>query len=105
MSCLGIIQELDLNKIFHPPIQLRIKLAGLIFTFFTHKHLFTSRLVNQNADEIAVKGKNNNVEENPQQLEIHKEWSKKKSFIPMGYSRRKYIRGIILNAQTSLALF
>ena len=29
MSCLGIIQELDLYKIFHPPIQLRIKLDNL----------------------------------------------------------------------------
>jgi ParB-like chromosome segregation protein Spo0J len=26
---LGIIEELDLNKIFHPPIQLRIKLDNL----------------------------------------------------------------------------
>jgi ParB family chromosome partitioning protein len=29
LSCLGIIQELDLYKIFHPPIQLRIKLDNL----------------------------------------------------------------------------
>ena len=29
MSCLGIIQELDLNKISHPPDQLRIKLGNL----------------------------------------------------------------------------
>jgi ParB family transcriptional regulator, chromosome partitioning protein len=29
LSCLGIIEELDLNKIFHPPIQLRIKLDNL----------------------------------------------------------------------------
>ena len=29
LSCLGIIQELDLNKVFHPPIQLRIKLDNL----------------------------------------------------------------------------
>jgi Ca2+:H+ antiporter len=65
---------------------LAVYIAGLIFTFFTHKHLFTSRLVNQDADEIAVKGKNNNVEENPQQLEIHKEWSKKKSFLILGLS-------------------
>jgi Ca2+:H+ antiporter len=65
---------------------LAVYIAGLIFTFFTHKHLFTSRLVNQDADEITVKGKNNNVEENPQQLEIHKEWSKKKSFLILGLS-------------------
>ena len=65
---------------------LAVYIAGLIFTFFTHKHLFTSRLVNQDADEIIVKGKNNNVEENPQQLEIHKEWSKKKSFLILGLS-------------------
>jgi hypothetical protein len=70
----------------------------LIFTFFTHKHLFTSRLVNQGTNEIAVKGKNKGTEENLQQLEIHEKWSKRKSFIPMGYSRRKYIHEIILNA-------
>ena len=29
LSCLGFIQELDLNKVFHPPIQLRIKLDNL----------------------------------------------------------------------------
>jgi Ca2+:H+ antiporter len=52
----------------------------LIFTFFTHKHLFTSRLVNQDDNRIAIKGKN------LQQLEIHKEWSKKKSFLLLGLS-------------------
>lgn len=65
---------------------LAVYIAGLIFTFFTHKHLFTSRLVNQDVDEIAVKGKNNNAEENSRQLEIHKEWSKKKSFFLLGLS-------------------
>ncbi|MGH9974991.1 MAG: calcium/proton exchanger [Nitrososphaeraceae archaeon] len=66
---------------------LAVYIAGLIFTFFTHKHLFTSRLVNQGADEIAVKGKNNNIEEeNLQQLEIHEKWSKKKSFLLLGLS-------------------
>jgi ParB family chromosome partitioning protein len=29
LSCLGIVEELDLNKIFHPPTQLRIKLDNL----------------------------------------------------------------------------
>ena len=65
---------------------LAVYIAGLIFTFFTHKHLFTSRLVNQGTDEIAVKGKNNNTEENLQQLEIHEKWSKKKSFLLLGLS-------------------
>lgn len=59
---------------------LAVYVAGLIFTFFTHKHLFTSRLVNQDDNEIAIKGKN------LQQLEIHKEWSKKKSFLLLGLS-------------------
>jgi Ca2+:H+ antiporter len=80
---------------------LAVYIAGLIFTFFTHKHLFTTRLVNQDVNRIVIKEKNNNIEENPQQLEIHKEWSKKKSFILMEYSRRKYIHEIILNVQTS----
>jgi Ca2+:H+ antiporter len=61
---------------------LAVYIAGLVFTFFTHKHLFTSRLVNQGVDEIAVKGKNNNTKENLQQLEM----SKKKSFILLGLS-------------------
>ncbi|MGH9983028.1 MAG: calcium/proton exchanger, partial [Nitrososphaeraceae archaeon] len=70
---------------------LAVYIAGLIFTFFTHKHLFTSRLVNQDKedDRLAIKGKNNNnnkVEENTQHLEIHKGWSKKKSFILLGLS-------------------
>jgi Ca2+:H+ antiporter len=64
---------------------LAVYVAGLIFTFFTHKHLFTSRLTNQVSDRIAVKEKNNYIEENPQ-LEIHKEWSKKKSFFLLGLS-------------------
>lgn len=64
---------------------LAVYVAGLIFTFFTHKHLFTSRLTNQVGDRIAVKEKNNYIEENPQ-LEIHKEWSKKKSFFLLGLS-------------------
>jgi Ca2+:H+ antiporter len=59
---------------------LAVYVAGLIFTFFTHKHLFTSRLVNQDDNGIAIKGKN------LQQLEIHKEWSKKKSFLLLGLS-------------------
>lgn len=59
---------------------LAVYVAGLIFTFFTHKHLFTSRLVNQDGNRIAIKG--NNL----QQLEIHKEWSKKKSFLLLGLS-------------------
>lgn len=59
---------------------LAVYVAGLIFTFFTHKHLFTSRLVNQDGNGIAIKGKN------LQQLEIHKEWSKKKSFLLLGLS-------------------
>lgn len=59
---------------------LAVYVAGLIFTFFTHKHLFTSRLVNLDGNEIAIKGKN------LQQLEIHKEWSKKKSFLLLGLS-------------------
>jgi Ca2+:H+ antiporter len=65
---------------------LAVYIAGLVFTFFTHKHLFTSRLVNQGVDEIAVKGKNNNTEENLQQLEIHEKWSKRKSFLLLGLS-------------------
>lgn len=65
---------------------LAVYIAGLIFTFFTHKHLFTTRLVDQDVNRIVVKEKNNNIEENPQQLEIHKEWSKKKSFILLGLS-------------------
>jgi Ca2+:H+ antiporter len=64
---------------------LAVYVAGLIFTFFTHKHLFTSRLTNQVGDRIAVKEKNNYIEEN-HQLEIHKEWSKKKSFFLLGLS-------------------
>jgi Ca2+:H+ antiporter len=59
---------------------LAVYVAGLIFTFFTHKHLFTSRLVNQDDNGITIKGKN------LQQLEIHKEWSKKKSFLLLGLS-------------------
>jgi Ca2+:H+ antiporter len=59
---------------------LAVYVTGLIFTFFTHKHLFTSRLVNQDDNRIAIKGKN------LQQLEIHKEWSKKKSFLLLGLS-------------------
>lgn len=59
---------------------LAVYVAGLIFTFFTHKHLFTSRLVNQDDNGIAIKGKN------LQQFEIHKEWSKKKSFLLLGLS-------------------
>lgn len=59
---------------------LAVYVAGLIFTFFTHKHLFTSRLVNQDGNGITIKGKN------LQQLEIHKEWSKKKSFLLLGLS-------------------
>jgi len=59
---------------------LAVYVAGLIFTFFIHKHLFTSRLVNQDDNGIAIKGKN------LQQLEIHKEWSKKKSFLLLGLS-------------------
>lgn len=59
---------------------LAVYVAGLIFTFFTHKHLFTSRLVNQDGNGIAIKGKN------LQQLKIHKEWSKKKSFLLLGLS-------------------
>ena len=66
---------------------LAVYVAGLIFTFFTHKHLFTSRLTNQVGDRITIKEKNNYIEENPQ-LEIHKEWSKKKSFILLLYPRR-----------------
>lgn len=65
---------------------LAVYIAGLVFTFFTHKHLFTSRLVNQGVDEIAVKGKNNNTEGNLQQLEIHEKWSKRKSFLLLGLS-------------------
>jgi len=65
---------------------LAVYVAGLIFTFFTHKHLFTTRLVDQDVNGIAIKEKSNNIEENPQQLEIHKEWSKKKSFILLGLS-------------------
>ena len=65
---------------------LAVYIAGLIFTFFTHKHLFTTRLVDQDVNRIVIKGKNNNIEENPQQLEIRKEWSKKKSFILLGLS-------------------
>ena len=65
---------------------LAVYIAGLIFTFFTHKHLFTTKLVDQDVNRIVIKGKNNNIEENPQQLEIHKEWSKKKSFILLGLS-------------------
>jgi Ca2+:H+ antiporter len=65
---------------------LAVYVAGLIFTFFTHKHLFTSRLVNQGTDEIAVKGKNKSTEENLQQLEIHEKWSKRKSFLLLGLS-------------------
>lgn len=64
---------------------LAVYVAGLIFTFFTHKHLFTSRLTNQVGDRITIKEKNNYIEENPQ-LEIHKEWSKKKSFFLLGLS-------------------
>ena len=64
---------------------LAVYVAGLIFTFFTHKHLFTSRLVNQDDNEIAIKGKN------LQQLEIHKEWSKKKSFLLLGLSMASVI--------------
>ncbi|MGI0003303.1 MAG: calcium:proton antiporter, partial [Nitrosopumilaceae archaeon] len=59
---------------------LAVYVAGLIFTFFTHKHLFTPRLVNQDDNGIAIKGKN------LQQFEIHKEWSKKKSFLLLGLS-------------------
>src|ERR671918_726540 len=64
---------------------LAVYVAGLIFMFFTHKHLFTSRLTNQVGDRITIKEKNNYIEENPQ-LEIHKEWSKKKSFFLLGLS-------------------
>ncbi|MGH9987952.1 MAG: hypothetical protein ACRD8W_28765, partial [Nitrososphaeraceae archaeon] len=64
---------------------LAVYVAGLIFTFFTHKHLFTSRLVNQDDNGIAIKGKN------LQQLEIHKEWSKKKSFLLLVYPSRNNI--------------
>src|SRR5918993_338534 len=38
---------------------LAVYVAGLIFTFFTHKHLFTSRLTNQVGDRITIKEKNN----------------------------------------------
>jgi Ca2+:H+ antiporter len=64
---------------------LAVYIAGLIFTFFTHKHLFIFRA---HEDEVASKEKNSNREKNPQEEEheIHIEWSKKKAFFLLGLS-------------------
>jgi Ca2+:H+ antiporter len=85
---------------------LAVYIAGLIFTFFTHKYLFAfSSLENEVANKEINKKRELKLQEQEQEREIGLEWSKKKSFIPMGYSRRKHIHEIILNAQTSLAIF
>jgi Ca2+:H+ antiporter len=67
---------------------LAVYIAGLIFTFFTHKHLFTFKA---REDEVVItKERNGNSGEegtrSPQEYETPVEWSKKKSFFLLGLS-------------------
>jgi Ca2+:H+ antiporter len=64
---------------------LAVYIAGLIFTFFTHKYLFAFRSLE---DEVANKeiNKKKELKLEEREHEIGLEWSKKKSFFLLGLS-------------------
>lgn len=60
---------------------LAVYVAGMIFTFITHKHLFSVQLSPEPKEEGQEK-----VEQIEGQEEDHRPWSKKKSFVLLGIS-------------------
>jgi Ca2+:H+ antiporter len=60
---------------------LAVYVAGIIFTFITHKHLFSVQLSPETREEGKEK-----VEQIKGREEDHKHWSKKKSFVLLGLS-------------------
>jgi Ca2+:H+ antiporter len=68
---------------------LAVYIASIVFTFFTHKHLF---IFKPSEDELIINGeKNSNKRKGKEQLssqhpEIMIQWSKKKSFLLLGLS-------------------
>jgi Ca2+:H+ antiporter len=66
---------------------LAVYIAGLIFTFFTHKYLFAfSSLENEVANKEINKKRELKLQEQEREQEIGLEWSKKKSFFLLGLS-------------------
>jgi Ca2+:H+ antiporter len=70
---------------------LAVYIASLVFTFFTHKYLFTFKpheaelIINEDSDG----SKEEKKQSSSQHLETKTQWSKKKSFILLLYPRRK----------------
>jgi Ca2+:H+ antiporter len=68
---------------------LAVYIASIIFTFFTHKHLF---IFKPPEDELVINGeRNGNKREGKEQsssghLEVSTQWSKKKAFLLLGLS-------------------
>jgi len=60
---------------------LAVYVAGIIFTFITHKHLFSVQLSPETREEGKEK-----VEQIEGREEDHRHWSKKKSFVLLGIS-------------------
>ena len=60
---------------------LAVYVAGIIFTFITHKHLFSVQLSPETREEGKEK-----VEQIEGREEDHRDWSKKKSFVLLGIS-------------------
>ena len=58
-----------------------VYVAGIIFTFITHKHLFSVQLSPETREEGKEK-----VEQIEGREEDHRHWSKKKSFVLLGIS-------------------
>jgi Ca2+:H+ antiporter len=66
---------------------LAVYIAGLIFTFFTHKYLFAfSSLENEIANKEINKKRELKLQEQEREQESGLEWSKKKSFFLLGLS-------------------
>ena len=65
---------------------LAVYIASIVFTFFTHKHLFIFKL---HEDELIIRNGNKRGEKeqsSSQHPEIMTQWSKKKSFLLLGLS-------------------